>query len=167
VKQWVYGTGIPKDAPLPTSARFDMIDAKVKAFTAGTLAADQLDAKGWNTQEWMYFLDRLPDAPKLEQMKALDAAWHLTGTPNAEIGMRWYIHAIAAGDQAVWPAAREHMTRIGRIYLTTPVYRAFAATPKGLAYAQAAYARAKDGYHPLTQQVIEGIFAKATAKPAK
>jgi hypothetical protein len=57
------------------------------------------------------------------------------------------------------------MTRIGRIYLTTPVYRAFAATPDGLTYAKAAYAKAKDGYHPLTQQVIEGIFAKA--KPAK
>ena len=167
VKDWVYGTGIPKDAPLPTSARFDMIDAKVKAFTAGTLSADQLDAKGWNTQEWMYFLDRLPDTPKLDQMKALDAAWHLTGTPNAEIGMRWYIHAIAAGDKDVWPAAREHMSRIGRIYLTTPVYRAFAATPEGLAYAEASYAKTKDGYHPLTQQVIEGIFAKAKAKPAK
>jgi len=163
VNEWVYGTGIPKDAPLPDSPRFDRIDGEVKAFAAGTLAADKLDAKDWDTQEWMYFLDRLPDTPKLDQMQALDAAWHLTGTPNAEIGMRWYIHAIAAGDKAVWPAAREHMTRIGRIYLTTPVYRAFAATPDGLAFAEAAYAQAKDGYHPLTQQAIEGIFAKAKA----
>lgn len=161
VKQWVYGTGLPKDAPLPDSPRFDMIDRESKAFVAGTLTADKLDAKDWNTQEWMYFLDRLPDTPTLAQMKALDAAWHLTGTPNAEIGMRWYIHAIAAGDKDVWPDAREHMTRIGRIYLTTPVYRAFAATPDGLAYAEAAYAKAKNGYHPLTQGAIERIFAKA------
>jgi len=166
VQAWVYQPGIPKDAPLPTSPRFDAIDAERARFLAGMLAADQLDAKGWNTQEWMYFLDRLPDAPKLAKIKALDAAWHLTGTPNAEIGMRWYSHAIAAGDKDVWPAAREHMTRIGRIYLSTPVYKAFAATPDGLAYAEAAYAKAKDGYHPLTQAVIEGIFAKAKAKPA-
>src|SRR6185312_14456948 len=72
VKAWVYGAGIPKDAPVPDSPRFD--------------------AKTWNTQEWMYFLDRLPDAPPLAKMQQLDAAWHLTGTPNAEIGMRWYVH---------------------------------------------------------------------------
>ncbi|KRF02055.1 aminopeptidase [Frateuria sp. Soil773] len=161
VKAWVYGAGIPKDAPLPDSPRFDAIDRQRADFLAGKLDAAKLDAKGWNTQEWMYFLDRLPDAPKLADIKALDAAWHLTGTPNAEIGMRWYVHAIAAGDKDVWPAAREHMTRIGRIYLTTPVYRAFAATPDGLAYAEAAYAKAKGGYHPMTQGAIEGIFAKA------
>lgn len=164
VHEWVYDTGIPKNAPLPDSPRFDMIDTQSKAFVAGTLPAAKIDAKDWNTQEWMYFLDRLPDAPKLDHMKALDAAWHLTDTPNAEIGMRLYIHAIAAGNRDVWPAAREHMTRIGRIYLTTPVYKAFAATPEGLTYAKAAYAEAKNGYHPLTQSAIERIFAKAETK---
>lgn len=163
-KAWVYRSGIPKDAPLPTSLRFDAIDKERAAFLAGTLDAGQLDARSWNTQEWMYFLDRLPDAPALSTMKQLDAAWHLTGTPNAEIGMRWYSHAIAAGDTAVWDAAREHMMRIGRMYLTLPVYKAFAATPEGLAYAKAAYANAKDGYHPMTQGAIEAILTKASKK---
>ncbi|KZC20503.1 MULTISPECIES: M1 family metallopeptidase [Rhodanobacter] len=160
-KAWVYGEGIPKDAPLPDSPRFNAIDRERTDFLAGSLAADKLDAKGWNTQEWMYFLDRLPDAPPLPKMQELDAAWHLTGTPNAEIGMRWYSHAIAAGDKAVWNAAAEHMTRIGRIYLTTPLYKALVKTPEGLAFAEQVYARAKAGYHPLTQQVVEGILAKA------
>ena len=166
VREWVYGTGIPKDAPLPDSPRFDAIDKQRTAFLAGSLPAAQLDAKDWNTQEWMYFLDRLPDAPTLAQVQAIDAAWHLTGTHNAEIGMRWYVHAIAAGDQAVWPAAAEHMTRIGRLYLTMPVYGAFAKTPTGLAYAEKVYAKAKDGYHPMTQQAVARLFAKATAKQA-
>ncbi len=161
VKVWVYDEGIPKDAPLPDSPRFNAIDRERSDFLAGSLAADKLDAKGWNTQEWMYFLDRLPDAPPLAKMQELDAAWHLTGTPNAEIGMRWYSHAIAAGDKAVWDAAAEHMTRIGRIYLSTPLYKAFVKTPEGLAFAEQVYARAKSGYHPLTQQVVEGIIAKA------
>jgi leukotriene-A4 hydrolase len=161
VKAWVYGEGIPKDAPLPDSPRFNAIDRERTDFLAGQLAADKLDAKGWNTQEWMYFLDRLPDVAPLDKLQQLDAAWHLTGTPNAEIGMRWYSHAIAAGDKSVWTAAAEHMTRIGRIYLTTPLYKAFVKTPEGLAYAEQVYAKAKAGYHPLTQQVVEGIIAKA------
>jgi len=166
VQDWVYGTGIPKDAPVPDSPQFDAIDRKRTAFLAGTLPAAKLDAKGWNTQEWMYFLDRLPDVPKLEQVQAIDAAWHLTGTHNAEIGMRWYVHAIAAGDKSVWPAAAEHMTRIGRLYLTLPVYGAFAKTPAGLAYAGQVYTKAKDGYHPLTRQAVERLFARAKAKQA-
>lgn len=161
VKAWVYGEGIPKDAPLPDSPRFNAIDQERTDFLAGSLAAAKLDAKGWNTQEWMYFLDRLPDVAPLDKLQQLDAAWHLTGTPNAEIGMRWYSHAIAAGDKAVWTAAAEHMTRIGRLYLTTPLYKAFVKTPEGLAYAEQVYAKAKSGYHPLTQQVVEGILAKA------
>lgn len=161
VQDWVYGTGIPKDAPIPDAPRFDMIDKERAAFLAGTLPAARLDAKDWNTQEWMYLLDGLPDVPPLAKMQELDAAWHLTGTPNAEIGMRWYTHAIAAGDKAVWPAAAEHMTRIGRLYLTMPLYAAFAKTPDGLAYAEQVYAKAKTGYHPLTQQAVEALFAKA------
>ena len=161
VKAWVYRSGIPKDAPLPDSPRFNTIDHERADFLAGKLAADKLGAKGWNTQEWMYFLDRLPDVAPLDKLQQLDAAWHLTGTPNAEIGMRWYSHAIAAGKKDVWTAAAEHMTRIGRLYLTVPLYKAFVKTPDGMAYAEQAYARAKTNYHPMTQQAVEGIIAKA------
>ena len=70
-----------------------------------------------------------------------------------------------APSAALWTAAAEHMTRIGRIYLTTPLYKAFVKTPEGLAYAEQVYAKARAGYHPLTQQVVENILAKAkTAK---
>ena len=166
VKAWVFAPGIPENAPLPDSPRFNAIDSERSAFLAGKLDATKLQAKDWNTQEWMYFLDGLPDAPKLADMRALDKAWHLTGTPNGEIGMRWYSHAIAAGDTSVWPAAAEHMTRIGRVYLTLPLYRAFAATPEGLAQAEKVYAKAQPGYHPMTQRAVERVFAGAKAKKA-
>lgn len=164
VKQWVYGSGIPDDAPVPDSPRFADIDDERSKFLDGSLAADKLDATSWNTQEWMYFLDGLPDRTDLDRIKALDEAWHLTGTPNAEIGMRWYRRAIAAGDKDVWKAAAEHMKRIGRLYLTMPVYGALAATPEGLAYAKKIYAKAKSGYHPMTQYAVEKLFKRADKK---
>jgi hypothetical protein len=167
VKEWVYEPGVPKNAPLPDSPRFTAIDKERADFLAGSLDASKLDAKGWNTQEWMYFLDRLPDVAPLDKLKQLDAAWHLTGTPNAEIGMRWYSHAIAAGDKDVWPAAAEHMTRIGRLYLTLPLYKSLVATPDGHAFAQQVYDKAKAGYHPLTQQAVERVLAKPKADGKK
>jgi leukotriene-A4 hydrolase len=54
------------------------------------------------------------------------------------------------------------MTRIGRLYLTMPLYKAFAKTPEGLAYAEQVYAKAKGGYHPMTQEAVEAVFAKAS-----
>lgn len=167
IHEWVYGAGIPKDAPLPDSPSFDAIDRQRAEFLGGKLPADKLGAKDWSTQEWMYFLDGLPDAPPLARMQALDKAWKLTGTPNAEIGMRWYSHAIAAGDKDVWKAADEHVTRIGRMYLIRPVYQAFVKMPGGLAHAEEVYAKAKPGYHPLTQKMVEKILDEAKQKNAK
>ncbi|MEP6896926.1 MAG: M1 family metallopeptidase [Rhodanobacter sp.] len=161
VTTWVYASGLPKHAPLPDSARFREIDRERVDFLAAKLPASRLRAKGWNTQEWMYFLDRLPDFTPVNKLELLDAAWHLTGTPNVEIGMRWYSHAIASDDKTVWPAAAEYMTRIGRLNLTLTLYAAFATTPRGLAFAEQVYAKAKAGYHPLTQQAVENLIREA------
>ena len=71
------------------------------------------------------------------------------------------------GQQDAFLVLAEHMQRIGRLYLTTPVYRAFSATPDGLAFAEGIYAKAKPAYHPMTQKAVEGIFAKAKAHQGK
>jgi hypothetical protein len=57
------------------------------------------------------------------------------------------------------------MRRIGRLYLTTPLYKALARTPAGLAYAEEVYATAASGYHPLTQAAVAAIIADAKALP--
>ena len=59
------------------------------------------------------------------------------------------------------------MTRIGRRYLVVPLYEAFVKTPEGQAYAQQVYAKAKSGYHPMTQQAVEAVFAKAKKGASK
>ncbi|HEY9132011.1 MAG TPA: leukotriene A4 hydrolase C-terminal domain-containing protein, partial [Dyella sp.] len=134
-------------------------------FLKGMMSADKLSAKNWNSLEWMYFLDGLPDKAAYDKLQKLDAAWHLTGTVNAEIGSRWYAHAIASGIKSVWPSAADYVTGIGRLYLIVPVYRALAqVSPDGLAYAKTIYARAKEGYHPLTQQAVEALLAESGAR---
>ncbi|MHB8309024.1 M1 family metallopeptidase [Metallibacterium sp.] len=165
IEQWVYAPGLPATATLPAVPAFVAIDVARARFLDGSLVAAALPATGWNTHEWLYFLDHLPEAPTLAQVQALDAAWQLTQSANAEIGMRWLPRAIRAGDSTVWPAARATMLRIGRMKLTLPIYRAFAATPAGLAYAEAAFKAHKAEYHPLTRQAIEKVLRKAHAQP--
>ena len=155
VNAWLHQPGIPADAPLPASSAFAAQDKLREQFVAGKIDAKGLGAKSWRTQEWQYFLDQLPSKLSLAQMKALDDAYHLTGTHNAEIAFRWYRLAIGSDYQTAYPAMREHMLRIGRRILVVPLYAALAKTPQGKALAEKIYAEAKPGYHPMTRGAVE------------
>jgi len=155
VKAWIEEPGIPRGAAVPTSPRFETIAAARAAWLDGTQDAASLDAKSWNTQEWMYFLDGLPKKLSAQKVAALDAAYHLTGAANAEIARRWYLVAIRNAYQPARAAMAAYMTRIGRRYLVVPLYEALAKTPDGRAFARDVYAKAKPGYHPMTRVSIE------------
>jgi hypothetical protein len=160
VKAWIEKPGIPADAKVPASERFATIASARSEFLAGKRKADALDATSWNTQEWMYFLDGLPKKLSNAQMESLDAAYRLTGAANAEIARRWYLVAIRSDYKPARDAMAEYMTRIGRRYLVVPLYEALAKTPEGLAFARSVYAKAKPGYHPMTQASIEKALGR-------
>jgi leukotriene-A4 hydrolase len=46
--------------------------------------------------------------------------------------------------------------------LIVPLYRDLAATPEGRALAAKIYARARDGYHPLTQSAVDQVLKPGT-----
>ena len=160
VRAWIDKPGIPADAKVPHSDRFQTIAAARAEWLAGRRSADALGAKSWNTQEWMYFLDGLPKKLSKSELENLDAAYQLTGAANAEIARRWYLVAIRNDYNAARPAMAEYMTRIGRRYLVVPLYEALAKTPDGRDFARGVYAKAKDGYHPMTQSSIEKVLGK-------
>ena len=145
---------------MPQSERFQAIATARTEWLAGKRSAEALGAKSWNTQEWMYFLDGLPKKLSKSQLESLDSAYHLTGAANAEIARRWYLAAIRNDYNSARPAMAEYMTRIGRRYLVVPLYEALAKTPDGKDFARSVYAKAKDGYHPMTQASIEKVLNK-------
>jgi len=155
VEVWLHCPGIPDDAPLPVSARFVEEDKARAAFVDDKLDAAALHADKWNTQEWQYFLDRLPGKLPAAQMKALDDTYHLTGSHNAEIAFRWYRLAIGSDYTPAYFAMREHMLRIGRRILVVPLYEQLAKTEAGRTFAEKVYAEAKAGYHPMTRAAVE------------
>jgi leukotriene-A4 hydrolase len=160
IDTWLHAPGIPADAPMPVSQRFVAEDHEREQFVAGKLSAAELHAEKWTTQEWQYFLDRLPPKLTADQMKALDAAYKLTGSHNAEIAFRWYKLSIGSDYRVAYPAMREHMLRIGRRILVVPLYEALVKTPDGKAFAQKVYADAKPGYHPMTRGSVEKALEK-------
>jgi hypothetical protein len=155
VKAWIDEPGIPREASVPKSPRFEAIAAARAEWLDGRRRAASLDAQSWNTQEWMYFLDGLPKRLPPARMTELDAAYHLTGAANAEIARRWYLIAIRSGYEPAREAMAAYMIRIGRRYLVVPLYEALSKTADGRAFAREVYAKAKPGYHPMTRVSIE------------
>jgi hypothetical protein len=158
---WLYEPGIPADAPKVTSARFDAVDAARKAWLAdGTLPAKSA-TDGWSTQEWVRFIEAMPETLTTEQMAALDEAYHFTGTNNGEIAQRWYPLAVRSGYHAADEDMAAFMERVGRRKLIMPIYNALVQTPEGLAFAKDLFRKARPGYHPITTGSVQAAIAGA------
>ena len=166
VDAWLYGPGIPGDAPQVQSRKFSVVDAARIAWSgSGTLPAPQV-TDAWGTQEWVHFIEGLGDTLKPEQLKQLDDKFHFTGTPNGEIAQRWYPLTVRSGYTQARPAIAAFLERIGRRKLIMPTYEELVKTPDGLAFAKEVFAKAKPGYHPITTGSVQETIAKAEAKPA-
>lgn len=156
--EWLHGIGVPANAPVAHSKRFDVVDKAAADFLAGKLAANKIPARGWVTSEWLRFINALPEKPTVEQMKALDKAWKLTGTGNGEVAFRWYVATVRAGYTEARPQIAAFIERIGRRKLILPIYDALAKTDDGKQFALGIYEKAKDGYHPLTRGSVEKVL---------
>jgi aminopeptidase N len=158
---WLYEPGVPATAPKTASPRFDAVDAARKAWLdAGTLPPAALTSK-WTTQEWVHFIEGMPEKLQPAQLAALDAAYTFTGTPNGEIAQRWYPLAVRSGYTQANTAIADFLQRIGRRKLIMPTYTELAKTPEGLKLAEEIFAKARPGYHPITTGSVEQVIAEA------
>ena len=156
---WLYQPGIPASAVPAASARFDAVDAARKKWQAGRLAAVDIDSARWVTQEWVRFLEGMPNKLSNERLVELDAAFGFTGSQNGEILMRWFPLAVRSGYFEARPAMAEFLQRVGRRKLILPVYEALAATREGREFAREVFDRARPGYHPITTASVEAALA--------
>jgi len=159
VQEWVYGPGIPALAVLPPQDVFKPIDGAREAWVAGSLATASLPARSWSTQEWLHFLDNLPQAVRGERLAELDKTFTLSKARNAEIALSWYRNTIRNDYAPAFPDIERYLTSIGRRKLVRPLYEELMKTPKGAAFARAVYARARAGYHPITVTSIDAIVS--------
>ena len=159
--EWIYAPGVPASAPKTTSPRFDAIDAARTTWLASGALPDKAATARWTTQEWVHFIEGLPETLKVEQLAALDVAYRFTGTPNGEIAQRWYPLAVRSGYTQANAAMTAFMQRVGRRKLILPIYEALVKTPAGLKLARDTFAKARPGYHPITTGSVEAVIAKA------
>ncbi len=155
---WLRQPGLPVGFAEPKSERLAAIDQEARGWLDGSVPTENLNAATWTTQEWLRFLQALPEKLPAGRLRELDQRFKLTERGNAEIAHQWLLMTIR-NDYAPAAARLEtYLTSIGRRKLIVPLYRALAATPEGRKRAASIFAKAKPGYHPITIEAVEKAF---------
>jgi hypothetical protein len=156
VAAWLDEPGIPSFAERATSARFAVVDqARDRWLATGELPSG---AGSWTTQEWLRFLDAAPDVWTTEKVHQLDREFSLTGTANGEIARRWYSIVAASSYTPAYDELAGFLTRVGRMKLVLPVYKALVASDTGRQFATKVFETARPGYHPITTAAVQKIL---------
>lgn len=166
IQEWLYAPGIPASAPQVLSPKLGLVDsARLAWLGSAQLPPQQLTAE-WTTQEWIHFLEGMPQTLTQEQMAQLDTAYRFTGTPNGELAMRWYPLAVRSGYMLAFEPMTEFLQTVGRRKLILPIYTALVQTPEGLALARQVFERARPGSHPITAASVQRIIDEARPRQA-
>lgn len=153
---WVYTPGLPDNAPVPHSARLDLVDNHVKAFAAGGAAA-AVPATDWTTQEWQRFLDELPATLTRTQLDDLNRTFRLNERGNSEVLFSWLRIAIRHRYEPAFPALERFLTMQGRRKFLRPLYEDLMKTEWGQPMAKRIYQKARPLYHAVSTQTLDSI----------
>lgn len=157
IDEWIYGPGIPDNAPEVTSAELDRVELAIAKYNNNRIKAVQIDVTGYTTHHWLYFLRGLKNL-NLTKMAELDAAFQFTKTGNSEIACDWFKHCIDLSYKPAYPAIESFLTRVGRRKFLTPLYERLAKTTEDKIWAQEVFKKAKLGYHSVSYNSVNHIL---------
>jgi len=168
-KEWLYGSGIPKNCIRIESPRFLAVQQMADDFVAGK-DIFHIKVKGKKkkikltrdyliTQEWQAFIRKLPRNIDTDKLRLLDEKINFKGWGNAEIATEWYVLAIEAGYTDVRPEMEKFLNKVGRRKFLLPIYKALAKDPDNLAWATKVYDKARNNYHAVSKTTVDELLA--------
>lgn len=155
LNEWIYGNGMPSNAIKTSSEAFFLIDKDLAALKDKKLP--QLTVtKQWKTQQWQYFLNNLPEGLTNEDLIALDEAFMLSQSTNAEIQFSWYQYAIKARYEPALLPMEAFLKAQGRRKFVAPLYKSLMAQKGwGETLARRIYKEARPSYHEVTRNTVD------------
>ena len=159
IEKWIYAPGIPENAPIVRSVRFENVAKQVDGWVTGTKAA-ALQTKEYTTNEWLRFLGLLPKKLSHQQMQDLDATFHFSKTGNSEILFAWLERVIQNDYKENYPQVKKFLIEIGRRKFVRPLFSELVKSPEGKKFAIEIYKESRPNYHYVTQATIDGILSK-------
>ena len=160
ISEWIEKPGLPEGAPQAKSPKFGLVEDAALRFSTGKTPAKQLATGTWTTQEWLHFLQSLPESLTAKQMAELDQAFGLTQRGNSEIAAQWLVLAIRHQYEPANARLESFLTTIGRRKFLMPLYGELIKTSKGRQTASAIFEKASAFYHPISRESVSKLLAK-------
>ncbi|MFO0845645.1 MAG: M1 family metallopeptidase [Gemmataceae bacterium] len=158
VEEWLYKPGLPGTSPSSRAKAFEEVEKQAKAWADGKAEAKDLRTADWSTQEWLHFLNALPEKLTPARMKELDSAMGFTARTNAEVLFQWLLLAVRNNYEPAFPRLEEFLTSQGRRKFLKPLYEELVKTPQGKERARHIYAKARPTYHPIAVTTIDALL---------
>ncbi|HST36086.1 MAG TPA: leukotriene A4 hydrolase C-terminal domain-containing protein, partial [Allosphingosinicella sp.] len=153
--QWVYQPGLPDNVARPDPAAFAAVDGALRAYAAAGAVAG-IPYADWTTAERLRFVNGLPRQMPRERLAALDAAFHLSESGNAEVRFAWLKLALGNRYEPAVPAAERFLAEMGRRKFVTPLFETLLAQGEwGRPIAERIYRRTRSGYHSVTSTAVD------------
>lgn len=152
---WIYSRGLPAGFTPPASDRF----ASVEEAARSALQGDDITTTDWLTQEWLHFLNVLPDTLTQRQLSHLDRLGRFTESGNAEIFSAWSVIAVRNNYPPIREPLRRFLINTGRRKFLTPLYTELAKTADGRAFAEEVYRSARPNYHFVSTNTIDKVLS--------
>lgn len=157
IDRWIYGPGIPDNAPKVRSIRFEKVEKQVENWKNGA-PASSLETNNYTTNEWLRFLGLLPRKMSHQQMDELDEAFRFSKSGNSEILFAWLELSILNEYKKNYPELKEFLTEIGRRKFVRPLFMALVKTEEGKKFAREIYSLSRPNYHYVTQATVDAIL---------
>lgn len=161
VMAWLTEPGLPKGHPVPESALLESVNREAQQFADGAKPARAVPFKEWSSLQQLRFLRALPRDLGTAKMQALDEAYRLTASGNAEVLSQWLLMAARNGYSPAYPRMERFLIEVGRRKFLKPLYEELVKSPEGRVRARAIYAKARPGYHPMAAATVDGVLAEA------
>lgn len=157
-RAWIDGPGIPASAPKLKSTLLEQTKAEAARFLNG-VNPNEIQIKGWSTNEWVYFIRELPDSLAIDRMAALDEAFNLSYSGNAEIRAAWLDRAIFTGYSRTIESTSlaPFLLEVGRKRFVKPLFTALVKTGQA-DLAKQIFEKASPGYHAVTRRSVEELL---------
>ncbi|VVT54009.1 uncharacterized protein SAPINGB_P003861 [Magnusiomyces paraingens] len=172
---WFYSPGMPPvkpdfdtslaDACYALSAKW--VDAALNAPKNATISYFKEkfsveNLKGWNSQQYLVFLDSVTDSPKIRwsdaapsnAVKALGEIYKFESSSNPEVISRWFKIAVKArlGHESTYNPLANWLGTVGRMKFVRPGFRELAKVDKPLAIST--FKKNELFYHPICRNMV-------------
>lgn len=159
IQEWVYGEGLPANAPVVQSHELTQVDKVLAQWESGEVKSDALPWSSWSYQERYRFISNFGDKVDAKSMTQLDALYQISATGNNEVLFAWLEQAIKKHYTPAYDELEKFLTTVGRRKFVSPLYEAMIATNQR-DLAKVIYAKARPHYHAVTAVTVDGILGE-------